>query len=74
MAPGKQKQAEVWLDSLEPGRVCKTRTILPASIGKDLLEKSKAREPLSDKREVQDTDTSITDGTPNYQWDRWKYG
>lgn len=23
---------------------------------------------LSDKREVQGTDTSITGGTPNYQW------
>lgn len=44
--PGKQKPAEVWLNSLAPGRGCKTRTIPLASIRKDLLEENKAREPL----------------------------
>lgn len=44
--PGKQKPAEIWLNSLAPGRGCKTRTIPPASIRKDLLEENKAREPL----------------------------
>lgn len=43
--PGKQKPADVWLSSLAPGRVCKTRTIPQAPIRKVLLEKSKARKP-----------------------------
>lgn len=49
VVPGKQEPAEVWLSSLAPGRVCKTRTIPPVPVRKVLLEKSKAREPLREE-------------------------